>query len=102
MTAPGADEFVPQAYGSLSLPPQRTFAPLVHGGSFRPQETRHLDLSIDQDVASFVVSVSHFRQDVDDQLVTIFGVEPHDADRRPIWGTTRSPMPGASRRWAGE
>ena len=31
MARPGAEEFVPQAYGSLSLPPQRTFSSLVAG-----------------------------------------------------------------------
>jgi hypothetical protein len=75
MTAPGAEEFVPQAYGSLALPPQRTFAPLVNGAAFGPQRMRHLDFAIEQDIGSFEVAFSHFRQDVRDQLATIYGIE---------------------------
>lgn len=72
MTAPGAEEFVPQAYGSLTLPPQRTFSALVAGAPLEGQETRHLGIALEQDVAAYRVAVTHFRQDVDGQLVTIF------------------------------
>jgi TonB dependent receptor/Carboxypeptidase regulatory-like domain len=82
MTAPGAEEFVPQAFGSFSLPPQRTFAPLVAGTAFDRQVTRHIGVAVEQDVASFRVGFRHFRQDVDDQLVTVFGVEPTDGRPR--------------------
>ena len=86
MTAPGAEEFVPQAFGSFSLPPQRTFAPLVAGAAFDRQVTRHLGLAIEQDVASFRVGFRHFRQEVDDQLVTVFGVESTDGRPRTDLG----------------
>jgi hypothetical protein len=72
MTAPGAEEFVPQAYGSMTLPPQRTFSALVSGAPLEGQETRHLDIAIEQDVADYRLAFRHFRQDVDGQLVTIF------------------------------
>jgi hypothetical protein len=72
MTAPGAEEFVPQAYGSLSLPPQRTFSSLVAGAPLEAQETRHLGLSLEQDIAAFRVMLTHFRQQVDGQLATVF------------------------------
>jgi hypothetical protein len=72
MTAPGAEEFVPQAYGSLTLPPQRTFSALVAGAPLEGQETRHLGIALEQDVAAYRVAVTHFRQDVDGQLVTVF------------------------------
>ena len=72
MSAPGAEEFVPQAYGSLSLPPQRTFSSLVAGAPLEAQETRHLGLSLEQDIAAFRVMVTHFRQQVDGQLATVF------------------------------
>jgi hypothetical protein len=75
MLAPGAEEFVPQAYGSLSLPPQRTFAPLVPGAALGSERTRHLGVALERDLASFLVGVRHFRQNVDDQLVTVFGLE---------------------------
>ena len=72
MSAPGAEEFVPQAYGSLTLPPQRTFSALVSGNPLEGQETRFLNLALEQDVAAFRLAVSHFRQDVDGQLATVF------------------------------
>jgi len=72
MSAPGAEEFVPQAYGSLSLPPQRTFSSLVAGTPLEGQETRHLGIALEQDIATFRVAVMHFRQNVEGQLATIF------------------------------
>ena len=54
MIAPGAEEFVPQAYGSLALPPQRTFAPLVPGAAFGRERTRHVGVALERDVASFL------------------------------------------------
>ena len=57
MIAPGAEEFVPQAYGSLSLPPQRTFSSLVAGAAFEAQETRHLGVALEQDIATFRVAL---------------------------------------------
>jgi len=82
MTAPGAEEFVPEAYGSLSLPPQRTFSPLVPGMPLQGQETRHLGVSVEQDVASFRIAVSHFRQDVYGQLATVFDPSLAKGQRR--------------------
>ena len=72
MTAPGAEEFVPQAYGSMTLPPQRTFSALVPGAPLEGQEARHLNIALEQDFADYRVAFTHFRQDVDGQLVTIF------------------------------
>jgi hypothetical protein len=72
MRAPGAEEFVPQAYGSLSLPPQRTFSSLVAGSPLDAQETRHVGVSLEQDIATFRVALMHFRQAVDGQLATVF------------------------------
>jgi len=86
MVAPGAEEFVPQAYGSLALPPQRTFAPLVPGESFGRERTRHIELALERDVASVLVGVRHFRQHVDDQLVTAFGLETPDGRPRADLG----------------
>ena len=57
MSAPGAEEFVPQAYGALSLPPQRTFSSIVSGGALVGQETRHLSVAVEQDVASFQIEM---------------------------------------------
>jgi hypothetical protein len=86
MTAPGAEEFVPQAYGSLSLPPQRTFSSLVPGGPLVGQEMRHLGVALEQDVASFQVAFTHFRQDVNGQLATIFDPSLAKGQRRADLG----------------
>ena len=82
MSAPGAEEFVPQAYGSLSLPPQRTFSALVAGQPLEGQETRHIGISLEQDIATFRVAVTHFRQNVDGQLATVFDPNLAKGQRR--------------------
>lgn len=82
MSAPGAEEFVPQAYGSLSLPPQRTFSSLVAGAPLEAQETRHLGLSLEQDIATFRLMLTHFRQQVDGQLATVFDPNLAKGQRR--------------------
>jgi hypothetical protein len=82
MSAPGAEEFVPQAYGSLSLPPQRTFSAMVAGTPLEGQETRHLGISLEQDIATFRVAVTHFRQNVDGQLATVFDPKLAKGQRR--------------------
>jgi hypothetical protein len=40
-------------------------------------------VALERDVASFLVGVRHFRQRVDDQLVTVFGLEQPDGKARP-------------------
>ena len=82
MSAPGAEEFVPQAYGSLSLPPQRTFSAMVAGAPLEGQETRHLGVALEQDIATFRVAVTHFRQTVDGQLATVFDPNLAKGQRR--------------------
>jgi hypothetical protein len=86
MSAPGAEEFVPQAYGSLSLPPQRTFSALVAGLPLEGQETRHLGVMLEQDIATFRVSLTHFRQAVEGQLATIFDPSLAKGQRRADLG----------------
>jgi Carboxypeptidase regulatory-like domain/TonB dependent receptor len=86
MTAPGAEEFVPQAYGTLALPPTRTFAPLVPGASLASERTRYLSVGLERDVGPVLVGVHHFRQNVEDQLATIFGLEMPDGSPRDDLG----------------
>lgn len=76
--APGAEEFLsPRAAGPW-LPPERTFAPL--GGPrdvdlFRIQRTRSFDIAIEREFdAAYVLAVRRFHQNIDDQLVTLFGL----------------------------
>jgi hypothetical protein len=75
MTAPGAEEFVPSPVGGLWLPSQRTFSTVVPGAPFRPERTRHVELGFEHELGSLLLSARAFRQGVDDQIVTLFGVE---------------------------
>jgi outer membrane receptor protein involved in Fe transport len=73
--APGADEFVPPAALSLWLPPERTFSPLSARGGFRPERVDHVELASEHALPSdLVLGLRTFRQRVDDQIVTLFGV----------------------------
>ncbi|MGE0592001.1 MAG: TonB-dependent receptor [Vicinamibacterales bacterium] len=84
MLAPGAEEFVPPVTGLL-LPPERTFSPVASGNGFSPERTEHLELSGERDVLNVVmVDARVFRQSVDDQIVTLFGLSPGDLARSPV------------------
>jgi hypothetical protein len=71
--APGAEEFIPPATG-LWLPPERTFSALSTRRGFSAERVDHVEVAAEREWTSHVVtSVRVFRQDVDDQLVTLFG-----------------------------
>ena len=73
-SAPGAEEFVPPSSG-LWLPPERTFSPLASAHGFVPQEMEHVEVAAEREWAGgLVTGVRAFRQTVDDQIVTLFGV----------------------------
>jgi hypothetical protein len=74
MSAPGADEFVPQPLGSLVLPPQQTFAAIEQGSPLGRERARTVGVAFEHEVASLVLGARYFRQDVDDQIVTVFGM----------------------------
>lgn len=72
--APGADEFLPPA-GGMWLPPGRTFSPASIRAGFRPERIDHLEIAVEQPLPNDVaVGVRAFRQQVDDQIVTLFGL----------------------------
>jgi hypothetical protein len=78
MVAPGAEEFLASESPGPWLPPDRTFAPLGGPGdtAFRVERARFVDLSLEREFGgAYVVGVRRFFQDVDDQLVTLFGVD---------------------------
>ena len=63
---PGAEEFAPSVTG-MWLPPERTFSSLSHDGRFTPEHARHMQISLERDLASGVtVSVRGFDQRVDE------------------------------------
>jgi hypothetical protein len=69
---PGAEEFAPSSTG-MWLPPERTFSSLSSDGRFTPEQVRHMQISLERDLASGVtVSVRGFDQRVENQLIEIF------------------------------
>lgn len=76
--APGAEEFLLPSVGMWS-PPGRTFSPASSRTGFRPEQINHVEVAAEQPIASEVVlGVRVFRQQVNDQLVTLFGVSLPD------------------------
>jgi hypothetical protein len=73
-TAPGAEEFMPRMESGIWLPPQRTFSSLIAGRPFEAERTNHAEVEMERDVASATLTLRAFRQHVDDQLTTLFGI----------------------------
>ena len=74
--APGAEEFLPPGENGVWLPPQRTFSSLSSNRALGAERTTHIELEVERDLgATSTVSVRTFNQRVDDQLVTMFGVD---------------------------
>jgi hypothetical protein len=83
MLAPGAEEFLAPSIVGPWLPPERTFAPLA-GEDLRVERGRFLDVGVDHEFdGAYVLGVRRFRQSVDDQLITLFGL--------PVAGGPKSP-----------
>jgi len=85
MVAPGAEEFVTSQMPGPWLPPERTFSPLGGPGSnseFGVERARYLDLMVEHDLSSsYIIGVRRFYQNVDDQLVTLFGMAVPEGPR---------------------
>lgn len=80
MVAPGAEEFLAPGAAGPWLPPERTFAPLGGPDSFRAERARYLDVLVEHEFEdTYVVGVRRFFQQVDDQLVTLFGIALDDS-----------------------
>ncbi len=77
--APGAEEFMPRMDAGILLPPQRTFSSIAAGRPFQAERTNHIEVEVEHDIASATVSLRAFRQHVQDQIVTLFGVSTPDA-----------------------
>ena len=74
MAAPGAEEFIPPTSGPW-LPPERTFSPVSSSHGFVPEQVDHVEVAAEREWAGQIVTgVRAFRQTVDDQIVTLFGV----------------------------
>jgi hypothetical protein len=71
--APGAEEFIPPSTG-LWLPPERTFSQ-ISDAAFMPERHDQVEVAVDRELAGrLVVGFRAFRERVDDQMVTVFGV----------------------------
>jgi hypothetical protein len=80
--APGAEEFLAPGAGGPWLPPERTFAPLRDDDPLRVETARYLDVMVEHEFEdSYVIGVRRFFQEVDDQLVTMFGLSLADGPR---------------------
>jgi outer membrane receptor protein involved in Fe transport len=78
LTAPGAEEFLPPSRAEY-LPPQRTFSPMSRSADFRTQELQHYELGVERLLNGASIGVRAFRERVDNQLVTVFGLRQADA-----------------------
>ena len=76
MLAPGAEEFLPPANG-VWLPPERTFALLSRADSLHAERSQHFEVAVERDLGrGSMVGARRYYQDVDDQMVALFGVRP--------------------------
>ena len=72
--APGAEEFLVPSTG-MWAPPGRTFSPTSRRAGFHPEQINHYEVAAEHPFADDVVlGVRAFRQQVNDQLVTLFGL----------------------------
>ena len=78
-TAPGAEEFLPPSRAEY-LPPQRTFSPLSRASGFDAQETQHYEVGVDRVMNGATIGVRAFRERIDNQTVTVFGLRKPDAE----------------------
>ena len=77
--APGANEFAPSM--GLWLPPERTFSQISRA-AFQPERLDHVEISAEREwPGMFVIGVRAFRQNVEDQTVTMFGLTLPDSVR---------------------
>ena len=76
MVAPGAEEFLSTNARGPWLPPERTFAPMPRdGGVFQVERARSFNVGIEKELGAYVIGVGRIHQAVDDQLVTMFGLQ---------------------------
>ena len=76
--APGAEAFLPPSTG-MWLPPGRTFSPASTRFGFSAERIDHVEIAAEQPLANdILVGVRAFRQQITDQMVTLFGVSLPD------------------------
>lgn len=74
--APGAEEFLPPGdTAGIWLPPQRTFSSIEPGEPMRAEHSTHMVFAVERDFGGAGIAMRAFRQDINDQLTTVFGAE---------------------------
>jgi hypothetical protein len=81
--SPGAEEFLPPSRVEY-LPPQRTFSPLSRAAGFQTEEIDHVEVSVERLMNGASIRVRGFRENINDQLVTVFGLRKPDAEAATI------------------
>jgi hypothetical protein len=75
--APGAGEFLPPGASGVWLPPERTFSPVSARRGFRAERVDHIEVAAEHDTdGNVIIGLRAFRQRIDDQIVTLFGLAP--------------------------
>lgn len=83
--APGAEEFLPPGDTGIWLPPQRTFSSLEVGQPLQAERATHVEIELERDlVVGSTIAFRAFRQHVDNQLVTLFGVRPPESPQATL------------------
>jgi hypothetical protein len=82
--APGAEEFAPPSDSGVWLPPQRTFSSIEAGQPFTAERTTNASLAIEKDLGGSSIGLRVFRQQIADQLATVFGIEVPGQASAPI------------------
>ncbi len=82
--APGAEEFLAPSTGPW-VPLQRTFSPLSRRNGFERERVDTIEVSAERQWAGdFMIGVRAFKQEVDGQVVTLFGIAQASS---PVAGT---------------
>jgi hypothetical protein len=83
--APGAEEFLPPMGDGLWLPPERTFSSVASWRGFQPERVQHVEIGAEREWADdTIIGVRWFHQDIEDQLVTLFGIALPGAPAAPV------------------
>jgi outer membrane receptor protein involved in Fe transport len=82
-SAPGAQEFLPPSHAEY-LPPQRTFSPLSRSAGFRTEQLDHFEIGVERVMTGATIRVRTFHEQIDNQLVTVFGLRGADAEASAI------------------
>ncbi|MDR1989934.1 MAG: TonB-dependent receptor, partial [Acidobacteriaceae bacterium] len=73
--APGAEEFLPPSDSGVWVPMQRTFSAVDPNNRFNAEAIAHEEIAAERDFGQTTVALRAFHQQVDNQLVTIFGLD---------------------------